>query len=200
VQTKDFLRKLTIGQKSKIVFVSFLGTKEELKPGYSVKGKVDKEIIKSLHITLPVTQKLNISPEMYKMSVAELYKKSDMNEDGAVSYVEFSSVIYRSDKHGPDTFAKNDLDKSGTFDLKEFAAKLSSVVWWRLSRNTPEQWLKKADKNNDGKIGVEEFNTIADSGNHYKDRFRKWDKDKSGSLSLKEVSNYINSVLKPKKK
>ena len=195
VQTKGHLRKLIIGKKSKIVFVSFLGVKEEFKVGYPVKGKVSKEVINSLHITLPVSNFIERTPDMPKMSAAEIFKKSDLNQNGEISYVELSRTVYNSPKHGPDTFVKADKDQSGALNLAEFTEKLKRIDWWRISQKTPEQWLKTSDKDGNGSLSMKEFIPVNGGGGHIESRFKRIDKDKSGEANLKEVTAYIKGVV-----
>ena len=193
VQTKDFLRKLQITEKTKIYYVSFLTEKKVMKAGYGVKAKQANGKLKSIHITLPVKNQKKANPDMFAMTTKELFKKADLDKSKEVSYVEFSSVIFRSDKHGPDNFVKVDKDKSGAFNLKEFEAKMAGVNWWRLSRKSASQWFKEADKNFDGKVAINEFNYIAQSAAHYKQQFAKADKDKSKNLNAEEVALYVKN-------
>ena len=193
VQTKDFLRKLEITYKTKVFFVSFLSAEKKIKAGLGVKAKQAGGKLKSIHFTLPVPDKDKSAAEMMKLTTKELFNKADLDKSGEISYVEFSSVIFKSDKHGPDTFVKIDKDKSGAFNLKEFETKMSGVVWWRLSRKTSAQWFREADKNSDGKIALNEFNYIAQSGSHYKEHFKRADKDNSQKLSVEEVANYVKN-------
>ena len=195
VQTKDYLRKLEITEKTKVFFVSFLNVKKEMKPGYGVKAKQSGGKLKSIHITLPINDSIKNGEEMLRLSSKELFSKADLDKSGEVSYVEFSSTIFRSDKHGPDHFVKIDKDKSGGFNFKEFETKMTGVVWWRLSRKSTEQWFKEADKNSNSKIELDEFNYIAQSGSHYKDHFKRADKDKSGQLNSEEVAVYIKGSM-----
>ena len=193
VQTKDFLRKLEITGKTKVFFVSFLNEEKKMKAGLGVKAKQAGGRLKSIHFTLPLQDKTASASEMMKLSTKELFQKADLDKSGEISYVEFSSVIFRSDKHGPDNFVKIDKDKSGAFNQKEFEAKMSGVVWWRLSRKPSAQWFKEADKNSDGKIELDEFNYIAQSGSHYKEHFKRADKDKSQALNAEEVTAYVKN-------
>lgn len=194
VQTKGFLRKLEITDKTKVFFVSFLSVEKKMKAGYGVKAKQSGGKLKSIHFTLPVPESSKNGAEMIKLSTKELFKKADLDKSGEVSYVEFSTAIFQSDKHGPDNFVKVDKDKSGAFNLKEFEAKMAGVVWWRLSRKASSQWFKEADKNKNEKIELSEFNYIAQSASHYKEHFKRADKDKSQSLSPKEIDLYVNNT------
>ena len=199
VQQGQYLRKLTLNKKSKVVFVSFLGAKEEFKAGYSVKAKVAQELINSIYITLPIGEVSRRTPDMSAMSALDLFKKADQNQDGEVCYRELSRVIHYSPKHGPDTFTKVDKDKSGTLDQTEFSAKLKSVDWWKLSQKSPLQWLAFCDKDKNGQLSPEEFAIIAGEG-HLESRFKRTDKDKSGAANLKELTAYISNVVQPKAK
>lgn len=196
LQKGDHLRDLKLTNKSKIHYIGMPSSADH-KPtvGYAVKAKVDKDgSIKSILFTQPVGKTSPLGNERLKMSAQALYAKVDADQNGGVDYVEFARAIYDSPKHGPDGFHKNDKDNSGMLDAKEFAKHLSTVAWWKLSRKTPTEWIKQADKDADGKLTVEEFKTICTSGNHIENVYRRTDKDKSGNLDAKETTAYIHSI------
>lgn len=195
IQHSEFLRKMTINKKTKIVFVSFLGVKEELKEGYPIKGRANKQTLTQLYVTLPVTNFIKRTPDMPSMSAKELYQKTDLDKNGSISYVELSRVIYNSPKHGPDNFDKQDKNKSGSLELDEFTTFIKKVDWWRISQKTPEEWISFSDKNGDGELSVKEFSPVNGGDGHIESRFKRVDKDKSGTVNLKEVSAYITGVV-----
>ena len=194
VQTKKHLRKLALSHKAKIFFVSFLGKKEELQVGYNLKGKASNGILSSLYVTLPLPEYKKHTAKMLNMSVKELFEMTDFDKSHSISYAELSTTIYRSEKHGPDGFNKLDKDQSGSLDLKEFANKLKSVNWWRLSQKTPEEWLKAADSDGNGTLSIKEFELLNDGDGHIESRFKKVDKNKSGNAELKEINTFIQTA------
>jgi len=191
-------RTFTLHDKAKINYVSFLNAKKEIKPGFFVRAGVDaKGLCNQLWITLPIPKEnLKPSAKMLTMTPAELHKMADSNGDGELSYVEYATAIYRSPKHGPVGFGKADKDKSGTLNLKEFAPKLESIKWYRISRKTPAQWHAEADANSDGVLSMQEFVTFLGSTAHLDTFFKRADKDRSGDLSVVELAGFIDTILR----
>jgi Ca2+-binding EF-hand superfamily protein len=191
-------RTFTLHDKAKIYYVSFLKAKKEIKPGFFVRAGVDSDgQCNQLWVTLPIPKE-NLKPnaKMLTMTPAELHKMADSNGDGELSYVEYSTAIYRSPKHGPVGFGKADKDKSGTLNLKEFAPKLESIKWYRISRKTPTQWHTEADANSDGVLSKQEFVTFLGSTAHLDTFFKRADKDRSGDLSVADLASFIDSILR----
>ena len=191
-------RTFRLHDKAKITYVSFLKEKKEIQPGYFVRAGVDsKGQCHQLWVTLPIPEEgLKPSAEMLTMTPTELHQLADSNGDGELSYVEYATAIYRSPKHGPVGFTKSDKDKSGTLNLKEFAAKLEDIKWWRISRKTPAEWHADADANSDGVLSKQEFVTFLGSTAHLDAFFKRADKDRSGDLSVADLAGFIGSILK----
>jgi len=191
-------RTFTLGDKLKINYVSFLKAKKEIKPGFFVRAGVDsKGQCNQLWVTLPIPKEnLKPSAKMLTMTSAELHKMADINGDGALSYVEYATAIYRSPKHGPVGFGKADRDKSGTLNLKEFEHKLEGIKWYRISRKTPAEWHAEADANSDGVLSKKEFVTFLGSTAHLDTFFKRADKDGSGDLSVADLAGFIDSILR----
>lgn len=191
-------RPFTLTDKLKINYVSFLKAKKEIKPGFFIRAHVDSGgQCHQLWVTLPIPKtQLKPSAKMLTMTPAELHKIADKNGDGELSYVEYSTAFYRSPKHGPVGFGKSDRNKSGTLNLKEFAPKLKSIKWYRISRKTPAEWHAEADANSDDVLSKQEFATVIDTTAHLETRFKQADKDRSGDISVKEVAGYIDSILR----
>ena len=197
----NYLRKLTVNENSKIKFLSFENTEKVIKADYAISVSVKDEIIQSATLTLPVTNEIvEPTPEMLKMTAAELFKVTDLDGNGQVSYAEVAKVLERSPKHGPRKFAKSDRDKSGTLNQKEFQLQLTRTEWWNLSRKTPEEMFKPADKDGDGLLNKEEFALFLGKKAHLNIFFNRADKDKSGSLDLEEAAAYIDVEIFPSKK
>ncbi len=191
-------RTFTINDQTKINYVSLLKAKKEIKPGFFFRAGVDsKGQCNQLWVTLPIPEEnLKPSAKMLTMTPAELHKMADSNGDGELSYVEYATAIYRSPKHGPVGFGKADKDKSGTLNLKEFAPKLESIKWYRISRKTPAQWHAEADANSDGVLSKQEFVTFLGSTAHLDTFFKQADKDRSGDLSVADLASFIDSILR----
>ena len=191
-------RTFTVNDKAKIHYVSFLKAKKEIKPGFFVRAGVDSRgQCNQLWVTLPIPKEnLKPSTKMLTMTPAELHKMADSNGDGELSYVEYATAIYRSPKHGPVGFGKADRDKSGTLNLKEFAPKLESIKWFRISRKTPAEWHAEADANSDGVLSKQEFVTFLGSTAHLDTFVKRADKDRSGGISVEELAGFIDSILR----
>ncbi len=192
-------RGVTLHDKTRIVYVSFLNTKKEIKPGFFVRAGVDSNgRCGQLWVTLPIPKEnLKPSAKMLTMTPAELHKMADSNGDGELSYVEYATAIYRSPKHGPVGFGKADKDKSGTLSLKEFTPKLEDgIKWYRISRKTPAEWHAEADANSDGVLSKQEFVTFLGSTAHLDAFFKRADKDRSGDLSVADLTSFIDSILR----
>ncbi len=100
----------------------------------------------------------------------------------------------RSEKHGPDRFAKNDKNEDGSLDIAELAATLPEVDWWKFSRKSAAEWFKDTDKDGSGSLSVTEFADIAGE-NHSEARFNHADQNKDGKLDAAETAAYIKGVL-----
>ena len=188
----------TINDQTNIHYVGFLDAKKEIKPGFVVRVGVDaKGLGRSLWVTPPIpNETLKPSPEMLKMTPAELHKMADRNGDGELSYLEYATSIYRSPKHGAVGFSKSDKDKSGALNLAEFEPKLAGMKWYRISRKTPAEWHAEVDANSDGVLNKQEFVTFLGSTAHLETFFKRADKDRSGDLSVADLAGFIDSILR----
>ena len=191
-------RVFTIHDKTQIAYVSFLEAKKEIKPGFFVRAGVDgKGLCNQLWVTLPIPEEdLKPSAEMLTMTPEELFEMADSNDDDELSYVEYATSIYRSPKHGPVGFNKSDKDDSGTLDLKEFATKLESIKWYRISRKTPAEWHAEFDADSDGALNKEEFIAFLGSTAHIDTFLKRADQDGSGGISVEELAGFIDTILR----
>ena len=187
-----------INDQTKIHYVGFLDAAKEIKPGFVIRVGVDSEGAgRSLWVTPPIPkEKLKPSPEMLKMTPAELHKMADSDGDSELSYVEYATAIYRSPKHGAVGFSKSDKDKSGTLNLAEFKLKLMGMKWYRISRKTPAEWHAEVDADSNGVLSKEEFVTFLGTTAHLDTRVKQADKDKSGGISVEELAGFIDSILR----
>lgn len=190
-------RTFTLHDKTTIRYVGFLKAKQEIKAGFYFRASVDsKGQCHQLWVTLPIPEEqIKPSAKMLTMTPAELHEMADSDGDGELSYVEYSTAIYRSPKHGPIQFLKSDKDKSGTLNLEEFTPRLESTKWYRISRKTPAKWHADADADSDGVLSKQEFVTVLGTSAHLDTRFKQTDKDRSGDITVEEVAGFIDSIL-----
>jgi hypothetical protein len=188
----------TLHDRTQIAYVSFLEATKEIKPGFFVRAGVDsKGQCNQLWVTLPIpAENLKPSAKMLTMTPAELHQMADINGDGELSYVEYATAIYRSPKHGPVGFNKSDRDKSGTLNLREFATKLEDIKWYRISRKTPPEWHAEHDADSDGALSKQEFIAFLGSTAHIDTFLKRADKDRSGDISVEELSGFIDTILR----
>ena len=188
-------RDITITKKTKLSFVGMGKKSQELKVGYWGKAKVKKGETGSLKLTQPVGQLNPLGPERISMDEKSIFTAVDENLDSGIDYVEMSRSIYHSPKHGPDKFEKYDVNANGLLDDEEFPVLLDQLTWWKFSRKSGDDWFIQADANGDGKLDEKEFGQTFDGGNHTKNRFKRADGDKNGSLDKAEVAEYYKSLI-----
>ncbi len=190
-------KTFTIHDKTSIAYVSFLDADEEIKAGFFVRAGVDgKGRCGQLWVTLPIPEEnLQPSAEMLAMTPEDLFEMADSDGDDELSYVEYATAIYRSPKHGPVGFNKSDRDKSGTLDLKEFATKLESIKWYRVSRKTPAEWHAEFDADANGALSKEEFIAFLGSTAHIEVFLKRADQDGSGGISVEELAGFIDTMI-----
>ncbi len=194
--------KLQMDQKTKVVYVGLpANVTKQPKVGFGVKATCDQHgLMKSVSFTPPIGQPSSLGEARLTMTEHELFDAIDKDASESISYAEFGKYIYYSPKHGPDTFRKADQNSNGSLDEGEFTQALSKVSWWNLSRKTPTEWFKQADKNKDAKLNIDEFSSICTSGNHLENIFKRADQDHSGTLTQRETTTYIRSVTHDEKK
>ena len=126
-------------------------------------------------------------PDKHKLSSDELFKIADENKDGKVSYLEYSTHIYQSLKHGPGKFKKKmDKDGDGYINSQEFKNSLNEFTWYRLSRKSPDAWFSEKDLDKSGELDLKEAQGLFRIHGDFEPVFKKYDKDKSGGISLEE--------------
>ncbi|MEM1061795.1 MAG: hypothetical protein AAF532_00100 [Planctomycetota bacterium] len=198
-QSGGYTRNLSIQNSTKVYFVGLPDKSDhKLTPGYGVKATTSKSgQLKQITFTPPLDTPQPLGSERLGMTGSELYSAVDADADGAISYVEFSRSIEHSPKHGPDGFRKADRNGDGVLDPSEFAAKLSTVPWWILSRKSPDDWFADADRDHNRGLSKTEFRAVCVSSNHIENIFKRADRDKSGQLSAGETADYIRGITHP---
>ena len=201
-QTGESPRTLRLDSRSKVYFVGFSGnSKQEPQAGFGVKASCGKDgQIKTITFTPPVGEPSTLGEKRLSMTEQELFNEVDKDGSKSISYPEFSSYIYYSPKHGPDSFRKTDQDGDGVLDATEFNTALSGVSWWKLSRMAADEWFDQSDEDKDDTLSIKEFASICTSGNHIENIFKRADGDKSGGLTRSETEAYIRSVTHDEKK
>ena len=131
VVTRDkFKRKLNFDENSTIIYVGFDDAKKEIRSKCAFRASVKDEVIGSIYVTPDIGEETTEpTPEMVKMTPAELFKVADQNKNDRLSYVEVSKTIKYSLKHGPILFQKCDQDKSSALSPEEVAGFLKKTKW-----------------------------------------------------------------------
>ena len=130
------LRTLHVDSDSSVYFIGLPQQREE-KPstGQGVKATCGKdERVKAISFTPPIGEPTPLGEKRLNMTEAELFKEVDRDGSQSIRYVEFRKCIDHSPKHGPDSFRKAHKNIDGLLNTAEFAAALSKVSWWKLSR------------------------------------------------------------------
>ena len=149
----------------------------------------------TLKLTQSLSEAKSLGPDRTKLTVEQILRRSDDDRDGGLSYVEISRWIHHSPKHGPDHFEKVDKSKDGLLDTGELSGLLEKVVWWNLSRQSPQAWFAQCDRNQDGALDQKEFAPINGGEGHIENRFKRADQDRNGKLSKTETTSYISALL-----
>lgn len=113
-------RTFTINDKTQINYVRLLKAKEEIESGLFVRAGVDSQGQgDQFWATLPIPKaKVTPSGGMRNMTPVELHKMADSNGGGELSYVQYSTAIYRSPNQSLVAFGKADKDNSGILICK----------------------------------------------------------------------------------
>lgn len=185
-------------------FVGFQGMgKPADKPtaGFAVKANLAPDNTAKFLLFSPDFPPLQEIPNKHKLTAAELFQKTDQNQDGKVDYLEYASKIFQSYKHLPDRYqSKFDTNGDDTLDLQEFTTSLDRLDWWRLSRKSAEEWVHWADKDKSGQLENEEAKTFIHAGHGDVNKLlAKLDRDKSGGISVSELETYLEANILGKK-
>ncbi|EDM26980.1 hypothetical protein LNTAR_07044 [Lentisphaera araneosa HTCC2155] len=199
VVTRDkFKRKLLFNEQSKIIYIGYDEEVKEIKAKCGIRAQVKDEVISTIYVTQDIgVDQPEPTPEMVKMTSHELFAVADLNKNGKISYVEVSKTIKYSLKHGPITFSKVDLDKSGSLNQGEFEAFLAKTKWWKMSRKSPQEWLDSADQDKNMLLSKEELAILLGSTAHIEIFFRRADSNKSGDIDLNEIAAFIDTLIYP---
>ena len=193
-------KKILLDENSEIIYVGFDGQKEEMNKACTIRASVQGDIVKKMYLTPPIEKQfLDPTPEMLKMTMSELFQLADINKNGRICYVELTEKIKaHAPKHGATNFHKKlDLDKSGALNEQEFELAVVNSLWWRMSRKSPEEMFKNADKDNNQILSKEEFEVFRDVKAHLNALFSRADKDKSGGVDFNEAKIHVNELIYP---
>ena len=187
-------RHLKIEPNAKVSYKFFAGVgmkgTNKPAPGFVVKGigshKDGIDYVGNIMYSPELGDSVSI-PNKQKLSVAEIFKITDVNQNGAIDYVEYSHHIARSEKHVAAGFPEADANGNSALEPQEFAKALTYVPWWKYSRKSAAMWIADHDKNGDGVLSPEEFKPFSGKSTH----FNRTDKDKSGSISAPELAKYL---------
>lgn len=193
-------KKIRLDENSKIIYVGFDGQKEEINAACTIRASMQGDIVQTMYLTPPIEKQfLDPTPEMLKMTMSELFQLADINKNGRICYVELTEKIKaHAPKHGATNFYKKlDLDKSGALNEQEFELAVVNSLWWRMSRKSPEEMFKNADKDNNQVLSKEEFEVFRDVKAHLNAFFSRADKDKSGDVDFNEAKIHVNELIYP---
>ena len=192
-------RKLILNEQSDIKYVGYDEKKNEIETGSMFRAQVSGDVITSMYVTPAISEAIvEPTPEMLKMTPAELFKMADKNQNSRICYVEMSQTIKpHAPKHGPVMFYKADTDKSGALNREQFDDLLVKVTWWKASRKTPEEMFKASDQDSDGVLSKEEFAILQGTEAHIDKIFKAADKNESSDLDSAEVSAFIKAKIYP---
>lgn len=195
-------RKLVLNEQSDVKYVGYDEKKNEIETGSMFRAQVSGDVITSMYVTPAIGEAIvEPTPEMLKMTPAELFQLADKNQNSRISYVEMSQAVKpHSPKHGPVMFHKADTDKSGALNRTQFDELLAKVTWWKMSRKTPEEMFKTSDQDTNGVLSKEEFAILQGTEAHIDKIFKAADKNKSGDLDSVEVSAFINAKIYPSRR
>lgn len=200
---KVLTRKISLNENSEIIYVGFDGEKKEIKPKCTLRASLQGDTVKKMYLTPPIEKQfLDPDPEMLKMDFSELFQLADINKNGRISYAELTEKIKaHAPKHGATNFYKKlDLDKSGALDGQEFELAVGNSLWWKMSRRSPEEMFKTADKDNNQILSMEEFAIFRGTEAHLKALLGRADKNKSGDVDLNEAKAHVNELIFPGQK
>ena len=192
----------TFDEKTKMFFPGFNGIGQIPKGpqvGCGIKYRIDKNGRATvLTMEPPLKPSMYIS-DMYERKIKELFEIGDENKDSRIDIVEYSTYFRagkRSPKHFPGVFASQyDQDKNGSLNFEEFKTVITNSAGYQQKQKTPEEWMKLADKNGDGEISVDEFVKNIPGVGHTEKVVPRNDKDKSGGLSLAELTAWLNNSI-----
>nr|CAD2175710.1 unnamed protein product [Meloidogyne enterolobii] len=88
-------------------------------------------------------------------------------------------------------FQAVDQDKSGKISTNELQRALSNGSWRPFNQETCRMMISMFDKDNDGGIGFNEFQSLWAYINDWSNTFRSYDRDNSGSIDKGELKNAL---------
>lgn len=90
-------------------------------------------------------------------------------------------------------FSKVDKDGSGYINSKELQAALSNGTWSPFNPETVRLMIGMFDKNQEGRIGFEDFGALWKYVTDWQACFRLFDSDNSGRIDKDELKNALTS-------
>ena len=198
--TKDYMTgSFTFDDKTKMFFPGFKGigqTPQGPAVGMGVKYRTDKNGRATVLMMAPPLKPAKPIANFHQKPLDLLFKTADENQDNQIDIVEYSIYFRgsgkRSPKHFPAVFCgKYDQDKDEKLSFEEFKTVIMNLPAYKQKLNSPEEWMKLADKNKDGEIDVKEFTTTIPAVGHTEKVVPRHDKDKSGGLSLEELKSWL---------
>ncbi|HUG09636.1 MAG TPA: hypothetical protein VMM36_01420 [Opitutaceae bacterium] len=156
-------------------------------------SKTKTSVILALGLALVAIPGVSAGDASGKHSSKEMFKSMDADQDGKVTRAEHAAAAKKK-------FAEIDTDKDGSVTLAEMTAAHAKMRAGDSERSgtaaTPgstdqlakaektakasEDWIKKHDSNNDGKLSATEHNAASEA------MFAKLDTNKDGTLSQEE--------------
>nr|CAD2172053.1 unnamed protein product [Meloidogyne enterolobii] len=92
-------------------------------------------------------------------------------------------------------FQAVDQDKSGKISTNELQRALSNGSWRPFNQETCRMMISMFDKDNDGGIGFNEFQSLWAYINDWSNTFRSYDRDNSGSIDKGELKNALTQFV-----
>ena len=154
-------------------------------------------------------ERLGTDPDVVR---SKLLVRLDANGDGKLDIDEFVTLFktillrVKVEERAKSKFLEFDTDKSGYLELKE----VNEVITWTLGtfpvddnvKKYREQLLRRIDQNGDGKLDLQEFQTLFDDMlirselmGRAKVKFDELDEDKSGMIEKGELDKVAEWAL-----
>ena len=121
-------RKLILNEQSDVKYVGYDDKKNEIETGSMFRAQVQGDVITSMYVTPAIGEGfVDPTPEMLKMTPAELFKMADTDKSGALNREQFHDLLVKvtwwkaSRKTPEEMFKASDQDTNGVLSKEEFA-------------------------------------------------------------------------------